>query len=103
MNTKAGDQLTLNFKDCDAAGYTSSVPTRMYCALHYDAVLNINDNGIQLVNQCKTPDHIQNKFKKRTSFLFNIKKMNALLNPRNGASLTNIIDATAHRISFSRK
>ena len=47
MSTKAGDQLTLNFKDCDAVGYTSSVPTRMYCALHYDAVLNISDNGMQ--------------------------------------------------------
>ena len=26
--------------------------------------------------------------------------MNALLNPRNGASLTNIIDVTAHSISL---
>ena len=50
MSTKSGDQLTLNFKDCDAVGYTSSVPTRMYCALHYDAVLNISDNGIELLD-----------------------------------------------------
>ena len=50
MSTKAGDQLTFNFKDCNAGGYTSSVPTRMYCALHYDAVLNIGDAGIQLLD-----------------------------------------------------
>ena len=50
MGTKAGDQLTLNLKGCDAVCYTSSVPTRMYCALHYDAVLNIGDAGIQLLD-----------------------------------------------------
>ena len=51
MSTKAGDQLTLHFKDCDAIGYSvSSVPTGMFCALHYDAVLNISDNGIQLLD-----------------------------------------------------
>ena len=59
MSTKAGDQLTLNFKDCDAVGYTSSVPTRMHCALHYDCVLSIGDAGIQLLDQCTTPNHIQ--------------------------------------------
>ena len=58
MSTKAGDQLTLNFKGCDAGGYTSSVPTRMYCALHYDAALNIGGAGIQLLDQCKTPNYI---------------------------------------------
>ena len=48
LSTRAGDQLTLNFKGCDAAGYSvSSVPTKMYCALHYDRVLNIGDAGIQ--------------------------------------------------------
>ena len=30
MNTKPGDQLTINSKDCDAAGYATSVPTRMF-------------------------------------------------------------------------
>ena len=50
MSTKAGDQLTLNYKGCDAVGYTSSVPTRMYCASHYDCVLSIGDAGIQLVD-----------------------------------------------------
>ena len=53
MSTKASDQLTLNFKDCDAVGWTSSAPTRVYCALHYDAVLSISDNGIQLLGQCQ--------------------------------------------------
>ena len=50
MSTKSGDQTTLNFKDCDAVGYTGSVPTRMYCALHYDAVLNIQDSGVQIMD-----------------------------------------------------
>ena len=50
MSTKSGDQITLNFKDCDAVGYTGSVPTRMYCALHYDAVLNIQDSGVQIMD-----------------------------------------------------
>ena len=50
MSTKAGDQLTFNFKGCDAVGYASSVPTRMFCALHYDAVLNIGDAGVQLLD-----------------------------------------------------
>ena len=47
LSTKSGDQITLNFKNCDAEGWTSSVPTRMYCVLHYDAVLNIQDSGAQ--------------------------------------------------------
>ena len=51
MNIKSGDQLTLNFKDCDAVGFpASSVPTRVFCALHYDCVLNIGDAGIQLLD-----------------------------------------------------
>ena len=51
LSTKARDQLTLTFKDCDAVGYpVSSVPTRMFRALHYDAVLNIPDAGIQLLD-----------------------------------------------------
>ena len=50
MSIKSGDQITLNFKDCDAVGYTGSVPTRMYCALHYDAVLNIQDSGVQIMD-----------------------------------------------------
>ena len=50
MSTKAGDQLTLYFKGCGAVGYSSSVPTRMYCALHCDAILNIGDAGVQLLD-----------------------------------------------------
>ena len=50
LSTKAGDQITLNFKNCDAEGWTSSVPTRLYCALHYDSVLNIQDSGIQVLD-----------------------------------------------------
>ena len=52
MSTKAGDQLTINFKDCDAVGtgHVNSVPTRMFCALNYDAVLNIRDSGVELLD-----------------------------------------------------
>ena len=39
LPTKSGDQITLNFKNCDAEGWPGSVPTRMYCALHYDVFL----------------------------------------------------------------
>ena len=50
LSTKSGDQVTLNFKNCDAEDWTSSVPTRMYFALHYDAVLNIQDSGDQVLD-----------------------------------------------------
>ena len=52
MSTKAGDQLTINFKDCDAvrSGMINSVPTRMFCALNYDCVLNIRDSGVELLD-----------------------------------------------------
>ena len=50
LSTKSGDQITLNFNKCDAEGWTASVPTRMYCALHYDAVLNTHDSGVQVLD-----------------------------------------------------
>ena len=50
MSTKSCDQITLNFKKCDATGYTDSVPSRMYCALHYDCVFNVQDSGVQVVD-----------------------------------------------------
>ena len=36
ITTKAGDLLTLNFKDCDGKGVADSVPTRVCCTLNYD-------------------------------------------------------------------
>ena len=50
LSTKAGDLLTINFKDCDALGGADSVPNRVFCALNYDCVLNIQDSGIQLLD-----------------------------------------------------
>ena len=51
MNTKAGDLLSINFRNCIAADYLpNTVPTRMYCVLHYDAVLNIRDSGVELLD-----------------------------------------------------
>ena len=48
VSTKAGDLLTINFRDCDALGVAGSVPDRVFCALNYDCVLNIQDSGVQL-------------------------------------------------------
>ena len=56
MNTKAGDLLTLSFRDC-ADQNNANVPTRVYGCLHYDAVLNIKDSGCELLdymNKTKT-------------------------------------------------
>ena len=50
MSTKAGDLLTINFRDCDALGNADSVPNRVFCALNYDCVLNTQDSGIQLLD-----------------------------------------------------
>ena len=50
MSTKAGDLFTINFRDCDALGGADSVPSRVFCALNYDCVLNIQDSGIQLLD-----------------------------------------------------
>ena len=53
-NTKSGEMLIVNFRNCHAyapAGSIStySIPTRVFCALHYDAVLNIRDSGVELL------------------------------------------------------
>ena len=51
MNTKAGDLLTINFRNCRHSDqYPDSVPARMFCALHYDAVLNIRSEGVELLD-----------------------------------------------------
>ena len=50
VSTKAGDLLTLNFKDCDANGVADSIPNRVCCALNYDCVLNIADGGVTLLD-----------------------------------------------------
>ena len=47
LGTKAGDLLTINFRDCDGQGAADSVPSRVVCALNYDCVLNIQSEGIQ--------------------------------------------------------
>ena len=50
LSTKAGDLLTINFKDCDALGGADSVRNRVFCVLNYDCVLIIQDSGIQLLD-----------------------------------------------------
>ena len=42
MGTKSGDLLILNFRDCDQNGSGDSVPSRVFCALNYDCVLNVS-------------------------------------------------------------
>ena len=46
MSTKSGDLLSLNFRDC-ADATNANVPTRVYCCLYYDCVLNIKDSGCE--------------------------------------------------------
>ena len=50
MSAKAGDLLTINFRDCDALGAADSIPSIVFCALNYDCVLNIQDSGIQMLD-----------------------------------------------------
>ena len=50
ISTKAGDLLTINFRNCEATGVANSIPHRVYCALHYDCVLNIRDSGIEMLD-----------------------------------------------------
>jgi hypothetical protein len=50
LSTKAGDLLTVNFRECDGNGNADSVPSRVFCALNYDCVMNIQDSGIQLLD-----------------------------------------------------
>ena len=53
--TKAGDLLTVNFRGCNMMvpdGSTISaypIPARVFCALHYDAILNVRDQGVELL------------------------------------------------------
>ena len=49
ISTKSGDLMTLNFRDCDLDGTPNSTPQRVFCALSYDAVLNIKDSGVELL------------------------------------------------------
>ena len=50
MSTKNGDLMTINFKDCQQSGSAGSVPNRMFCALNYDVVLNVQDSGLQFLD-----------------------------------------------------
>ena len=50
MSTKSGDLMTHNFRDCGVADLAGSVPQRVFCALNYDCVLNIQDSGIQILD-----------------------------------------------------
>ena len=50
MSTKNDDLMTLNVRDCELVGVPGSIPSRVFCALHYDAVLNIRDSGVELMD-----------------------------------------------------
>ena len=49
MSTKAGDLMTLNFRDCGVAGLGGSIPQRVFCALNCDCVFNVQDYGVQVL------------------------------------------------------
>ena len=51
INTKAGEMLTINFRGCEnPADPTASIPGRVFCAMYYDAVLNIKSEGVELLD-----------------------------------------------------
>ena len=47
ISTKAGDLMTLNLRDCNLEGVSSSIPQRLFSALNYDVVLNVKDSGVE--------------------------------------------------------
>ena len=49
MNTNTGDLQTINFRNCINSNSATSIPGRVYCALHSDAVLNVRDSGVELL------------------------------------------------------
>ena len=49
MNTKAGDLLILNLRNC-ADTLNGNIPTRVYCCLFYGCVLNIKDSGVEVMD-----------------------------------------------------
>ena len=49
MKTKAGDLLTLSSRNC-ADGINGNIPTRVYCCLYYDCVLNIKESGVEMLD-----------------------------------------------------
>ena len=52
MSTKACDLITISFRDCRESYINTalSVPSRVYCVLHYGAVLNIRSEGVALLD-----------------------------------------------------
>ena len=50
LSTKAEDLMTVNFRNCDNEESAQSVHSRVYIALNYDAVLNIRDSGVELMD-----------------------------------------------------
>ena len=44
ISTKAGDLITLQFKDCEFTGGT--IPDKAYVCLAYDALIKISDGGL---------------------------------------------------------
>ena len=57
--------MTLNFRDCELDGVPGSIPQRIFCALHYGAVLNIKDSRVDLLDEFKhhTPMKLMNSRK----------------------------------------
>ena len=50
MNTKAGGLLSIGFRDCNVDGAHNSTPQRVFCALHYDAVIHMRSEGVELLD-----------------------------------------------------
>eukprot|EP00972_Heterocapsa_arctica_P087048 12830989-Heterocapsa_arctica.AAC.1 len=50
ISTKSGSQLTVNFRDCEYDHLAGSIPSKVYVCLHYDCIINIRDNGIEILD-----------------------------------------------------
>ena len=46
LNSKAGSLLTIKSKPVDAAGMATTAPTKLFCVLHSDNVLQIRESGV---------------------------------------------------------
>lgn len=50
LNTRAGDLMSLRFKNCGDPNDANNTPQRLYTTLHYDAVLTLTESGVMILD-----------------------------------------------------
>lgn len=51
LNTKKCELLIINFRNCEnLVNLAGTIPGRVFCAMHYDCVLNIRSEGVELLD-----------------------------------------------------